>query len=325
VDGGDGDPAGGLVAPDRRAAAVGRPGDRADRATSPADMSPVDGYCPIRKPGGGCAGGNSPRVEDATSGNLPDIRSRPDRNSEPQAKSHSVRALAALALAPPLRLAVARYAVPPGAAARTGCDRCGTTLGLGGAALGPAARCPACRARVGAPPGSVEVILGVALAVLVLVDATLAERAAIAWWLGWAIPLVLIDLAVRRLPDRFTRPATAGVLALLGVAAATGSGMGPWWRAVAAGAGLGLAFAATTLLLGRRGFGLGDAKLAVGVGALLGWYGWPVLLAGLVLTFASSAVTSLGLLLARKVTWSSHLPFGPFLVLGTCAALLLAR
>ncbi|WP_243707473.1 A24 family peptidase [Micromonospora sp. KC606] len=240
-------------------------------------------------------------------------------------RSRSVRVLAALALAPPLRLAVARYAVPAGVAARTGCDRCGTALGLGGAALGPAARCPACRARVGAPPGSVEVILGVALAVLVLVDATLAERAAIAWWLGWAVPLLLVDLAVHRLPDPLTRPATVGVLALLGVAAATGPGINPWWRALAAGAGLGLAFAATTLLLGRRGFGLGDAKLAVGVGALLGWYGWPVLLAGLVLTFASSAVASLGLLLARKVNWSSHLPFGPFLVLGTCAALLLAR
>ncbi|TDB81540.1 A24 family peptidase [Micromonospora sp. KC721] len=252
-------------------------------------------------------------------------RPRPDRYPTPRPTSRCVRTVAALALTPPLRLAVARHAVPAGSAPRTGCDRCGTTLAVGGAALGPAARCPGCRARVGAPPGSVEVCLVVALAVLMLVDATLAERAAIAWWLGWAIPLVLVDLAVHRLPDRLTGPATAGVLALLGLAAATGSGIDPWWRAVAAGAGLGLAFAATTLLLGRRGFGLGDAKLAVGVGALLGWYGWPVLLAGLVLTFASSAVTSLGLLLARKVTWSSHLPFGPFLVLGTGAALLLAR
>ncbi|WP_243704785.1 A24 family peptidase [Micromonospora sp. KC723] len=250
---------------------------------------------------------------------------RPGRYRQARPRSRYVRALAALTLAPPLRLAVARYAVPPGSAARTGCDRCGTTLVLGGAVLGPAGRCPACRARVGAPPGGVEVLLVAALTVLVLVDATLAERVAIAWWLGWAVPLVLVDLAVHRLPDRLTRPATAGVLALLGVAAATGPGLDAWWRALAAGAGLGLAFAATTLLLGRRGFGLGDAKLAVGVGALLGWYGWPVLLAGLVLTFASSAVTSLGLLLARKVNWSSHLPFGPFLVLGTCAALLLAR
>ncbi|MGB2570400.1 prepilin peptidase [Micromonospora citrea] len=234
-----------------------------------------------------------------------------------------MRSLAALALTPPLRLAVARYAVPPGSPARTGCDGCGAPLGPGGPGTGPAARCPRCRARIGAPPGSVEVGLVAALAVLALVDGTFVERAAVAWWLGWALPLALIDLAVRRLPDRFTGPAAAGVVALLAVAALTGPGVGPWLRAVAAGVGLGLAFATTTLLLGRRGFGLGDAKLAVGVGALLGWYGWPVLLAGVALTFAFSAVTSLGLLLARRVTWSTHLPFGPFLVLGTCAALLL--
>ncbi|MEV4490961.1 A24 family peptidase [Micromonospora coxensis] len=286
-------------------------------------MAPVDVYGPIRPPAADPTAGNSPPPGAPTPGHLSHIPATPDGHPEPTAESLSVRVLAALALAPPLRLAVARHAVPPGSPARTGCDGCGAPLGLGGPGSGPAARCPRCRARIGAPPGSVEAGLVAALAVLALVDVPLAERAAVAWWLGWAVPLVLIDLAVRRLPDRFTWPAAAGVVALLAVAASTGPGLDPWLRAVAAGVGLGLAFAATTLLLGRRGFGLGDAKLAVGVGALLGWYGWPVLLAGVVLTFAFSAVTSLGLLLARKVTWSTHLPFGPFLVLGTCAALLL--
>ncbi|MBM0239413.1 prepilin peptidase, partial [Micromonospora sp. ATA32] len=87
--------------------------------------------------------------------------------------------------------------------------------------------------------------------------------------------------------------------------------------------GLALFFAATTLLLGRRGFGLGDAKLALGVGALLGWYGWSALLVGLVLALALSALVSVGLLVARRVRWSSHIPFGPFLILGTAAAVVL--
>ncbi|MEV0806486.1 A24 family peptidase [Micromonospora sp. NPDC050200] len=237
--------------------------------------------------------------------------------------SLSVRAIAALAVTPLLRLAVARYAVPAGTPNRTGCEGCGEPIRLGRAGLGPAARCPGCGARVGAPPGSVELAVLAALAVLALADATLAERAALAWWLGWVVPLALVDLAVHRLPDRLTWPAAAGTAALLGVAALTDSGPIPWLRALAAGIGLGLAFAATTLLLGRRGFGLGDAKLALSVGVLLGWYGWPVLVIGLLLTFALSAVVSLGLLLARRVSWSSHLPFGPFLILGTCAALLL--
>ncbi|MEV5820583.1 A24 family peptidase [Micromonospora haikouensis] len=238
-----------------------------------------------------------------------------------------VRLTALLAGTPLLRLAVARYAVPPGEPDRFACPRCGTPLGLDRPwpALGPAARCGGCRARVGAPAGAVELAALAALAVLVAVPAAPAERAALAWWLCCAVPLVLIDAAVHRLPDRLTWPAAAGVLALYGVAAATSAGSAPWLRAALAGAGLALAFAATTLLLGRRGFGLGDAKLALGVGALLGWYGWPVLVLGLLVTFTLSALTSLVLLLARRVRWSSHLPFGPFLALGAVAALLLAR
>ncbi|MCW3845152.1 prepilin peptidase [Micromonospora yasonensis] len=237
-----------------------------------------------------------------------------------------VRRLAALAVVPPVRLAVARYAVPPGSPDRAGCDRCGAPVGLDRPlpALGPAARCPACRARIGAPPGVVELALVAAGAVLVLAGGPVAVRAAVAWWLAWAVPSALVDVAVHRLPDRLTWPAAAGTWALLGVAALTGGGPVPWLRATAAGLALGAGFAATTLLLGRRGFGLGDAKLALGVGALLGWYGWPVLVTGLLLSFALSALVGLALLAARRVRWSSHLPFGPFLIAATALTLLLA-
>ncbi|PWR11942.1 prepilin peptidase [Micromonospora sicca] len=236
-----------------------------------------------------------------------------------------VRLLAALAVVPPLRLAVARYAVPPGSVDRTGCAGCGAPIGLDRPlpALGPAARCPACRARVGAAPGAVELALAAALTVLALAGGSAGELAATAWWLAWAVPLALVDAAVHRLPDRLSYPAAAGTWALLGLAALAGAGPAPWLRATLAGLGLALGFAATTLLLGRRGFGLGDAKLALGVGALLGWYGWPVLLAGLVLAVALSALVALGLLAARRARWSSHLPFGPFLILATALTLLL--
>ncbi|MFC4149021.1 prepilin peptidase [Micromonospora mangrovi] len=236
-----------------------------------------------------------------------------------------VRLLAGLAVGPLLRLAVARYAVPPGSADRAGCARCGARIGLDRPlpALGPAARCPGCRGRVGAPPGVVEAALVVALVVVALVDGSVGERLTVAWWLAWAVPLALIDAAVHRLPDRLSYPAAAGTWALLGLTALTSAGPAPWLRATVAGVGLALGFAATTLLLGRRGFGLGDAKLALSVGALLGWYGWPVLVVGLVLTFTLSALTALALLATRRARWSSHLPFGPFLIAGTTLTLLL--
>ncbi|WP_089154668.1 prepilin peptidase [Micromonospora sp. NBS 11-29] len=236
-----------------------------------------------------------------------------------------VRLLALLAVVPPVRLAVARYAVPPDVPDRTACDACGTPIGLDRPlpALGPAARCPRCRARVGAPPAVVEVALLVAAAVLALAGGSPGARLALAWWLVCAVPMALVDAAAHRLPDRLTWPAAAGVWALLGATALAGPGPAPWLRAATAGLVLGAGFAATTLLFGRRGFGLGDAKLALSAGALLGWYGWPALVAGLVLAVTLAALAGLALLAARRVRWSSHLPFGPFLILGTAATLVL--
>ncbi|MEU5562877.1 prepilin peptidase [Micromonospora musae] len=234
--------------------------------------------------------------------------------------------MAVLLLTPLLRLAVVRHAVPAGSTPRAGCAACGAAVELRHPwpALGPTARCRRCRARTGPRPGAVELAAVGAVALLVLLGPPAAELAAVAWWLGWVLPLCFIDLAVHRLPDRLTWPAAAGVGLLLGLAALTGAGAAPWLRAVLGGAGLALFFAATTLLLGARGFGLGDAKLALGAGALLAWHGWPVLVAGLLLALGLSALVSLGLLAARRARWSSHLPFGPFLVLGTLGALLLA-
>ncbi|MBQ0905759.1 A24 family peptidase [Micromonospora sp. U21] len=237
-------------------------------------------------------------------------------------------ALAVLAVGPLLRWAVLRHAVPSGTASPTGCEACGAPVGLTRPwpALGPAGRCGRCRARVGPPPGTVELAalagLG-AVVLLALVGPPGGALPALAWWLGWTVPAVFVDLAVHRLPDRLTLPAAAGTWLLLGAAALGDPEPGPWLRAVTAGAGLAVLFAGSTLLLGRRGFGLGDAKLVLSVGALLGWYGWPVLLLGLLLAFGLSALVSLGLLTARRVRWTTHLPFGPFLLLGTVGALLL--
>ncbi|MER5456878.1 A24 family peptidase [Micromonospora sp. NPDC002389] len=230
-----------------------------------------------------------------------------------------------LAITPLMRYAIARFAVPAEVGNRSGCDACGAPISLARPwpALGPTARCDGCGARVGAPPGSVELVAVAVLAGLLLTRPPVAELAAAAWWLAFAIPLVFVDLAVHRLPDRLTWPAAAGTWLLLGVAALTGAGVTPWWRATAAGLGLALFFAVTTLLLGARGFGIGDAKLALSAGALLGWYGWSLLVTGLLLALVLSGLVALILLVTGRARWSSHLPFGPYLVLGTLGALLL--
>ena len=73
--------------------------------------------------------------------------------------------------------------------------------------------------------------------------------------------------------------------------------------------------------------GLGDAKLAASVaasvGAALGWISWQALLTGTFAAFALAAVYG-GVLLARhRATRSSHLPLGPFILIGALAAIAL--
>ncbi|AVT34977.1 prepilin peptidase [Plantactinospora sp. BC1] len=237
-----------------------------------------------------------------------------------------VRWLALLTVAPVLRWLVAAESVPYGHPRRSGCDHCGVPIGPAGSlrALAPSARCPGCGGRIGAPPLAVEFALLLAVAAVVVAGRSPVESIAFGWWAACAVPLLFVDLAVHRLPDRLSYAAAVGTLALLGLAALLAGDPTAWCRAVLAGLGAALFLAGTTLLLGRRGFGLGDAKLALSAVAVLGWLGWPAVLLGTLLTFGSSALCGLALLATRRIGWGGHLPFGPFLVLGTLGTLALS-
>ncbi|WP_203703960.1 prepilin peptidase [Asanoa iriomotensis] len=226
--------------------------------------------------------------------------------------------LPAVFVAPVLRWLAVRHAVPPGSPWLRACPSCAASIGL----AGPSGRCGGCGSRLGPWAFSVEVLALVALAVGVFAVPG-SVLAAYLWWAAFAVPLVLVDLAVHRLPDRLTLPAAGGVVLLLLVPAVFSGEFDRWWRAALAGAAVALFFAATTVLLGRRGFGLGDAKLALSCAALLGWFGWAAVLAGLLAGLLASALVSIALLVAGRVRWTSHLPFGPFLVAGTLLALIL--
>ncbi len=71
------------------------------------------------------------------------------------------------------------------------------------------------------------------------------------------------------------------------------------------------------------GMGLGDAKLAASVGAALGWISWQSLLTGTFAAFALAAVYGGALLVLHRATRTSHLPLGPFILIGTLAAIAL--
>ncbi|MEN3308877.1 MAG: leader peptidase (prepilin peptidase) / N-methyltransferase [Micromonosporaceae bacterium] len=229
------------------------------------------------------------------------------------------RMLLAAAGTPTLRWLVARLAVQPGAAWRTTCDGCGAGLGVTGEgwmALLPAGRCGRCGEHVGAPPYALEVVAVVAVVVVVLAAPSPLVLLAGLAWAACAVPLVFIDARVHRLPDVLTYPAAAATLGLLFVEAATA---GQWDR-LARSAGTAAAFGGAVLLtalLGRRGLGVGDAKLLTSTAALLGWWSWGAALAAVFLGLLAASLAGVVLLLAGRAARSSQMALGPFLIAGT--------
>jgi leader peptidase (prepilin peptidase)/N-methyltransferase len=137
----------------------------------------------------------------------------------------------------------------------------------------------------------------------------------------FGVLLAVVDLRVQRLPDPLTLPLAAAALALLGLAALLPGHAGHWrtalYGALALGAGYFVLF-----LVHPGGMGFGDVKLALGMGAVLGWYGWAAVLLGTFAGFLSGALYGGALVVARRAGRRSAIPFGPFLLAGAFAGVL---
>ena len=75
---------------------------------------------------------------------------------------------------------------------------------------------------------------------------------------------------------------------------------------------------AIILFSGGRWMGMGDFKLAILMGLILGW---PNILFALFSAFSLGAIIGLGLIATKKKGLKSEIPFGPFLITGTFLAL----
>lgn len=242
----------------------------------------------------------------------------------PSGPARRWRLLLVLAATPVLRLLVAYLAVQPGARWRTGCQGCGSSLamtGQGWAALLPPGRCGQCGRQVGAAPYAVEVIMVVGAGVMVLAAPSALVLLAGMFWLACAVPLVFIDLRVRRLPDLLTYSAAVGTLSLLTVEAVLHGHGERLTRSLAAAAVYGGAALLVAVLLGRRGLGVGDAKLLVSIAALLGWWSWAAVLVAVFVGFLSASLVGVVWMFAGRASRTSQIPLGPHLVAGTMALL----
>jgi leader peptidase (prepilin peptidase)/N-methyltransferase len=216
-----------------------------------------------------------------------------------------------------LRIPVFQLSVAFGEFARTMCPRCATPIS-GRAHF--RIRCAHCHSWFGAPL-VLELVTATVLALLLGRFAGLPDAAAFAFLGAVGVALAAIDIAVERLPDQLTLPLYPGLIALFGVAAVFNGQPANLLRALLGGVVLGCVYLVLALL-GRGQFGLGDVKLAGGLGIALGWLGWPALVTGAAMGFVLMAVVSLVLLAARRITLKHSISFGPFMLAGALVSIL---
>ncbi|MFG2135721.1 prepilin peptidase [Streptomyces sp. NPDC048650] len=195
---------------------------------------------------------------------------------------------------------------------------------VGGAARGwlGRARCPepGCGAY---GPGARATAAVTALACAALAVAT-GARPELAVWLLMApatVCLAAVDRRVHRLPDALTLPLAAVAAAALGLVGRLTGESGTWTGALLGGLGLG-AFYLLLFLVNPAGIGLGDVKLAIGLGVALGWYGWRTVVTGGAAGVLAGALYGVGLMCAGRGR-SAVMPFGPFMIIGAFGGLLL--
>jgi leader peptidase (prepilin peptidase) / N-methyltransferase len=135
--------------------------------------------------------------------------------------------------------------------------------------------------------------------------------------------LALIDLDVHRLPDLIVLPSYAIAFALLLVPTVVTGQWGWLLRAVLAAVVLFVLYLVLALVSpAGGGLGLGDVKLAGVLGLLLGWLGWGPVIVSVLAAFVIGGLSALILLVAGRASRSSHIAFGPSMILGAWVALM---
>ncbi len=173
-------------------------------------------------------------------------------------------------------------------------------------------RCRSCATSIGWRYPVIELACGALGAAAVLTFGATWQGAAAAVLAVVLVPVVAIDLEHQLIPDILVLPAAA-----IGLFAAIASDPARWWVAVASALGA-AAFLFVLWIAHPGGMGLGDVKLALLMGAVLGASVIPALF----VAFALGGLLGVVLLArfggrARKMA----VPFGPFMAAGALVAL----
>jgi len=175
------------------------------------------------------------------------------------------------------------------------------------AASPPAAATPSHAGYVPARRRALVLALCAALAALAFATLSFDRALVAALVAGVLVVLSAIDIERGIIPNRIVLPASGFVLALQ---LALFPGQAGEWTLAPLSLALLLAI---PQLVGRAWMGMGDVKLALLLGAGLGWGAYGALVAAFVCVFPAALIVLVrGGIAARK----ARVPFGPFLSLG---------
>jgi leader peptidase (prepilin peptidase)/N-methyltransferase len=163
----------------------------------------------------------------------------------------------------------------------------------------------------------------VAVAVVALITVRLGWRPDLPAFLFLGVigtMLSFIDVALKRLPDPLTLPGAAGVAVLLALACLD-VGFDHFLGALY-GMGALFVFYAVQWFIAPGQIGLGDVKLALSLGLVLGWLGLQAFILGIFAIQVLGGLWALGLIISRRGGLKSSMPFGPFMLAGTLLAVL---
>ena len=121
----------------------------------------------------------------------------------------------------------------------------------------------------------------------------------------------VFDLKYMILPDFST-----GILVVSALVLWCSRNFGNWsyiWSSILSFAFLNFLY----LITKKKGMGFGDVKLAIFMGLFLGY---PKIIVAFYIAFVVGAIVSLILIIFKKATKKTQIPFGPFLILGTFVA-----
>jgi leader peptidase (prepilin peptidase)/N-methyltransferase len=171
-------------------------------------------------------------------------------------------------------------------------------------------RCRSCEAAIPWKYPLVELVTALLIGACVLAFGLTAEAAVAALFCATLVAISVTDIERRVIPNRIVLPAAAAVLL-----AQTALHPSPEWALGAFGASLFLFLAA---LAYPAGMGMGDVKLALLLGAMLGRTVPVAMMVGMI----SALVPSVVLLVKHgRAARKMRIPFGPFLALGGIVAL----